>query len=146
MDLSYDIKDNRYFNVKEVLKEELLISDRLIKRLKNVSQIYLNNKPVDYRYSLLNIGDIISIDLNFEEESDNIVPSNIQLSILYEDDYMLVVNKPYNLPVHPSLNHYTDTLSNGVKYYFNSIGLNRKIRIVNRLDKDTSRNSYFCKK
>ena len=68
------------------------------------------------------------------------------LNIIYEDDAMLIVNKSAGIPVHPSMLHYKNSLSNGVKYYFDSIGLNKKIRPVNRLDKDTSRNCYFCKK
>ena len=79
-----------------------------------------------------------------EEDSFNIVPTKMDLSILYEDDSLLIINKPPYLPIHPSIKHYKDSLSNGVKYYFEQIGLKKKIRPVNRLDKDTSRYSYFC--
>ena len=58
---------------------------------------------------------------------------------------MLILNKPASIAVHPSLLHFDNTLSNGVKYYFNSIGLKKKIRIVNRLDKDTSGIVIFAK-
>ena len=57
----------------------------------------------------------------------------------------MIINKPPNLPVHPSISHFQDSLSNGVKYYFNSINLNRKIRPINRLDKDTSGIVIFAK-
>ena len=70
----------------------------------------------------------------------------MDLDIVFEDDYLLIINKLPNTPVHPSCNHFSDSLSNGVKFYFDSIGLKRKIRIVNRLDKDTSRSCYLCKK
>lgn len=83
--------------------------------------------------------------MNFDETSDNIVPTKIDLNIIFEDEYLLVINKPAGIPVHPSCNHYKNSLSNGVKYYFNSIGLNRKIRPVNRLDKDTSGLVIFAK-
>jgi len=69
----------------------------------------------------------------------------MDLDILYEDDGMLIVNKPPFIPVHPSMEHYEDSLSNGVKYYFNSINLKRKIRPVNRLDKNTSGIVIFAK-
>lgn len=62
----------------------------------------------------------------------------MDLDILYEDEYYLVINKPPHLPIHPSMLHYENSLSNGVKYYFDSIGLKKKIRPVIRLDKDTS--------
>jgi len=65
-------------------------------------------------------------------------PFKMELEILYEDNGILIVNKPPFMPVHPSMDHYEDSLSNGVKFYFNKIGLKRKIRPVNRLDKNTS--------
>ena len=58
---------------------------------------------------------------------------------------MLVVEKYPNMPVHPTMYHYEDSLSNGIKYYYNKIGLNKKIRPVNRLDKDTSGIVIFAK-
>lgn len=145
MDLEYKIINNKYDNIKQVLKEEFHISDRLLKKLKLNHQIFLNYIPVNINYSDLKIGDLISIVLDFEEEYDNIVPLKSNLNIIYEDNYVLVVNKPSNMPVHPSCNHFEDSLSNIVKYYFDCIGLKRKIRIVNRLDKDTSGIVIFAK-
>lgn len=69
----------------------------------------------------------------------------MKLDIIYEDNYLLVLNKPSGMPVHPSALHFDDTLSNGVNYYFETIGLHRKIRIVNRLDRDTSGIVIFAK-
>lgn len=145
MKLEYVIDNlTKYENVKQVLKEEFLISDRLIVKLKNSKQIYLNNAPT-FVNQKLKIGDKILVDLDFEETSDNIVPTKIDLDILYEDDGLLIVNKPPFMPVHPSMDHFEDSLSNGIKYYFNSIGLKRKIRPVNRLDKNTSGIVIFAK-
>lgn len=145
MDLEYKITNNKYDNIKQILKEEFHISDRLLRKLKLNHQIFLNYIPVNINYSDLKIGDLISIVLDFEEEYDNIVPLKNNLNIIYEDNYLLVVNKPSNMPVHPSCNHFEDSLSNIVKYYFDCIGLKRKIRIVNRLDKDTSGIVIFAK-
>ena len=145
MKLEYVVNElTKYENVKQVLKEEFLMSDRLIVKLKNSKQIYLNNAPT-FVNQKLKIGDKISADLDFEETSDNIVPTKIDLDILYEDDGLLIVNKPPFMPVHPSMDHFEDSLSNGIKYYFNSIGLKRKIRPVNRLDKNTSGIVIFAK-
>lgn len=94
---------------------------------------------------LLSLNDVISADLNFDEDSENIVSTEMPLNILYEDDYILAINKPANMPVHPSLRHFDNTLSNYVKYYFESKNLHRKIRIVTRLDKDTSGVVIFAK-
>lgn len=145
MDLEYKVTNNKYDNIKQVLKEEFHISDRLLKKLKLNHQIFLNYIPANINYSDLKIGNLISIVLDFEEEYDNIVPLKNNLNIIYEDNYLLVVNKPSNMPVHPSCNHFEDSLSNIVKYYFDCIGLKRKIRIVNRLDKDTSGIVIFAK-
>lgn len=145
MKLEYIVnKLNEYETVKQVLKEEFLLSDRLIIKLKQAKQIYLNNNSV-FINQKLQIGDKLIIDLDFEESCDNIVPIKMDLDILYEDDGLLIINKPPFLPVHPSMDHYNDSLSNGVKYYFDSIGLHRKIRPVNRLDKNTSGVVIFAK-
>jgi RluA family pseudouridine synthase len=106
----------------------------------------LLNEQIVKTYDTAEIGDILRVDLSFEEASDNIVPNNdISLKILYEDEWMLIVDKPAFIPVHPSINHYKDSLSNGVKAYFESIGLKKKIRPVNRLDKNTTGIVIFAK-
>ena len=143
MILKYVVENNKYETLKKLLKGEWQISSRLITKLKQKELITVNNKKVYLDY-ILNIGDIILVDLSFEEESENIVPTPRNLNILYEDEAYIVINKPSNLPVHPSRAHYEDTLSNGIKYYFNQNKIHKKIRPVNRLDRDTSRNCYFC--
>ena len=145
MKLEYKVNEQtKYANIRQVLINEFNLSNRLILRLKRANQIYLNNIPTHIHHEL-NLNDIILVDISFEEECENIVPTKMDLDILYEDDGLLIVNKAPNIPVHPSLNHYEDSLSNGVKYYFNSIGLKRKIRPINRLDKDTSGIVLFAK-
>lgn len=145
MKLEYKITNlTKYNSIKAILKEEFLMSDRLIAKLKNTSQIYINSKPVYINY-IFSIGDILSVNLDFNEDSENIVPTKMKLDILYEDESMLILNKPAGIPVHPSMEHYNDSLSNGVKYYFNQISLKRKIRPVNRLDRNTSGIVIFAK-
>lgn len=145
MKLTYIINDNKYESITHVLKEEFSMSSRLILKLKKNKKITLNSKIVCIN-NPIKIGDILEVFIDFIEDSTNIVPVKMPLNIIYEDDAMLIVNKSAGIPVHPSMLHYKNSLSNGVKYYFDSIGLNKKIRPVNRLDKDTSRNCYFCKK
>ena len=145
MKLEYIVNElTKYENIKQVLKEEWLMSDRLILRLKNTKQIYLNNQYA-FVNQLLNNGDIIHVNLNFEESSDNIVPIQMKLDILYEDEGLIIVNKPPFMPVHPSMDHFEDSLSNGIKFHFETIGLKRKIRPINRLDKNTSGIVLFAK-
>ena len=90
------------------------------------------------------IDDVIKVRLDFEEEN-SIVKSPMPLNILFEDESMVIIDKPPFIPVHPSLNHYTDSLSNGISYYFDKIGLNKKIRVVNRLDINTTGIVIFAK-
>lgn len=145
MKLTYTIKDDKYESITHILKEEFSMSSRLILKLKKNKKITLNNKIASIN-NPIEIGDVLEVFIDFSEDSTNIVPIKMSLNIIYEDDAMLIVDKPAGMPVHPSMSHYDNSLSNGVKYYFDSIGLNKKIRPVNRLDKDTSRNCYFRQK
>ncbi len=123
-----------------ILRDKLNISARLLNKLKMNEKILVNNIPVFSNY-IVKKDDIITVKIDFIE-SDNIVPEKIDLDILYEDEYILAVNKPAGMVVHPSANHLTNTLANGVKYYLNN---NKKIRAINRLDRDTSGIVLFAK-
>ena len=137
MELTYIVKSADE-SIKQILKNEFNMSDRFILKLKNHKSIFINNVSVFINFKI-HSGDVLKIIENFKEDSSNIVSnSDINLNILYEDDFLLIVDKPSNLPVHPSILHYEDSLSNAVKYHFDKIGLHKKIRPVNRLDKDTS--------
>lgn len=145
MILSYNIQNNSCFlNIKQVLKNEFLLSDRLIRRLKLNNKIYLNNIPVNINH-LVKTNDKISVSIDFEEDNSNIIPTKMSLDIIYEDEAYLVINKPAGIATHPSCLHYNNSLSNGVKFYFDTINLNKKIRPVNRLDKNTSGIIIFAK-
>lgn len=130
--------------INEILKCELNFSTRLLTKLIKLEKIYLNNKYVDTRTSI-NSNDIITIDFNYEEDNSNIISTKMNLDLIYEDDWFLVVNKPAGIPIHPSQMHFTDSLSNGIKYYFDSIKLYKKIRPINRLDLYTSGLVVFAK-
>lgn len=145
MKLSYTVKQNdSYINVLDVLKNEFLLSARLITKLKQSNNIFFNEE-IAYTKKLVCANDVVSVLIDFVEDNSNIVATNIPLDIIYEDEYLLAINKPANMPVHPSMLHYEETLSNAVKYYFDTLNLKRKIRIVNRLDKDTSGIVIFAK-
>lgn len=145
MKLSYTVKQNdSYINVLDVLKNEFLLSARLITKLKQSNNIFFNEE-ITYTKKLVCANDVVSVLIDFVEDNSNIVATNIPLDIIYEDEYLLAINKLANMPVHPSMLHYEETLSNAVKYYFDTLNLKRKIRIVNRLDKDTSGIVIFAK-
>ncbi len=142
--LKYQNTGKIYNNIKEVAKNYFQISDRLLVKLKQQNHIFLNGNPV-YINNIINPGDIIEFDIDFEEESENIVSENKPIDIIFEDEYLLILNKPSGIPIHPSASHYTDSLSNRVKYYFEKNNLHRKIRPINRLDKNTSGIVIFSK-
>ena len=145
MNLKYCIQPNdNYFNIKELLKVKFQISDRLLIKLKKNKKILLNGSPTFVDYNLKPF-DTVEIIIDFEEESENIVSLEMNLDIIYEDEYYLVINKPAGLAVHPSILHYNNSLSNGVKYYFEQNDIKKKIRPINRLDKDTSGIVIFAK-
>lgn len=143
--LKYTInKNDNYTNLKEVLKIQFKLSDRLLLKLKRNNKIYINNQIANINSKIV-YGDTISILIDFEEDNSNIVPTKMDLNIVYEDDSYIIINKPAGIPIHPSMDHFTDSLSNGVKYYFNKINLYKKLRPVNRLDKNTSGLVIFAK-
>lgn len=144
MEIKYIIKKDD-ISIKQILKEKYEMSEKLIIKLKQNKRIFLNNNSV-YITHKIKENDLLYINLDFEETSDNIIPNkDIKLNIVYEDDYILILNKDAGISVHPSSSHYLDSLSNGVKYYFKKNNIKRKIRPVNRLDKNTSGLVIFSK-
>lgn len=134
--LKYIVGDNK--NLRSILKDELNISSRLFNKIKN-KYVFVNGEHAIY-YKDLNVNDVVEVDFSYDDDNYNNIVSNpdIKFEIVYEDDWLLIVNKGANLPVHPSLNHYDISLSNGIRAYFDKIGLNKTVRLVNRIDKDTT--------
>lgn len=96
-----------------------------------------NGQRIGGREHLL-AGDHFRVRLLETIDSDGIVPVSMPLSILYEDEDILVINKPADMPVHPSIGNYTNTLANGVTAYLDAKGEHSPFRCINRLDRDTS--------
>ena len=144
MKLKYLVKNNKYKNINEILSLEFKLSTRLKNKLIKNNRIFLNDNVCDTRIPV-KIGDKLIIDFNYNEDNSNIVPTEMNLDIVYEDEWLLVVNKPSGITIHPSILHFNNSLSNGICFYFDKIGLKKKIRPVNRLDKDTSGLVIFAK-
>lgn len=145
MKLKYIVeKSNDEKSLHNILRNEMGISARLLIKLIKNERITLNKNKCDTRI-IAKLGDIIEINFDYDEDNSNIIPTKMNIEIIYEDEWMVVVNKPAGIPVHPSLLHYTDSLSNGIKFYFDKISLVKKIRPVNRLDLDTSGVVIFAK-
>ena len=101
-------------------------------------KILVNNKPVQASYKVKE-KDIIEIE-PLEEEVIDVIPEKMDLDIVYEDEYLAIINKKSGVVVHPAVGNYSHTLVNGLMYHFNTISKEKTIRpgIVHRLDKDTS--------
>ena len=142
--LEYIKNNDNYNTVRQVVTGKFNISYNLLLKLKKNNKILLNGCSTYLDKEIID-GDSITISIDFEEDNSNIVPTKMDLSILYEDEYLLIIDKPAGIPVHPSIIHFEDSLSNGVKYYFDTINLHKKIRPVNRLDRNTSGIVIFAK-
>lgn len=136
--------EDESLSINSILKNKIQISTKLLTKLIKLKKIYLNNIPVDTRIKAKS-NDLLTIDFNYAEDNSSIVPTKMDLNIIYEDEWFLVLNKPAGIAIHPSRMHFSDSLSNGVKYYFDLINLSKKIRPINRLDLDTSGLVVFAK-
>lgn len=122
--------------IREYLKEELGLSSRLIRSASVDKRIFVNNKAVKMNY-ILSANDNILIDL-MKDETQNIDPENIPIEVVYEDEDIIVVNKGPNMVVHPTKRHQSGTLANALMYYFKESNQKCIVRLVSRLDMDTS--------
>ncbi|MDI6619269.1 MAG: RluA family pseudouridine synthase [Clostridiales bacterium] len=119
-----------------ILKSRMNLSRRLITDLKKAKNIFINNKHV-FTNALVKTGDVVSVNI-YKEESQDIEPENIPVDVVFEDADLLIVNKMPGIVVHPTKGHPNGTLSNGIIYYLRQKGDKSIVRLVNRLDRDTS--------
>jgi len=122
-------------SIKEIIRQNFSFSSRMMARIKRNDCIYLNGNPVRL-FIVPKFGDIIEVDL--PEEQSHITPQNIPLLVIYEDDDLLVINKPAGYVVHPTSGHPKNTMANGIAKYMIDTKQSFKIRFINRLDMDTS--------
>ena len=113
-------------------------SHQCVIALKKQEKGILLNGIWAYVNTLLSKGDTLTLTLSEDESSEKISPVNLPLHILYEDEDILVLNKPADMPIHPSLNNYENTLANAVAYYYDSQNIPFVFRCINRLDRDTT--------
>ena len=118
--------------VRDILKSELCLSVNAIKKVKR-GGLLVDGREVTVRH-LLTEGEVLTVSFP-EEEGSDILPCELPLDIVYEDDYILAINKAPNMPVHPCRGNHLPTLAEGVMFY---LGEGFVFRAVNRLDRDTS--------
>ena len=121
-------------DIKYILKNRFAFSGRLITSLKEGDGITLNGKK-EFVNKTVVFGDILKITL-FDKASENILAENLPLEILFEDEDLLIINKPPKMPTHTSVYHTSGTVANAVLYYFKDRPFT--FRAPSRLDRDTS--------
>lgn len=121
----------------EFLKEHFF-SRHLITRLKKTDRGLTVNDEWAYVSYILKEEDFLKITLIEEEKAENIVPVNLPLTIIYEDEDIIILDKPAFMPIHPSINNYENTLANALNYYYKDEASSFVFRCINRLDRDTT--------
>lgn len=106
--------------------------------LKKMKESILVDGKWEYVTYCLQEGNFLKIHIKETESSEKIVPVELSFPILYEDDDILVINKPADMPTHPSLHNYENTLANAAAFYFAQKKEAFCFRCINRLDRDTT--------
>ncbi|HAX72113.1 MAG TPA: RluA family pseudouridine synthase [Firmicutes bacterium] len=146
-------KDNQYllFQINEEVAGQSIrdflssfhLSRKKIHELYMAKTVKLNGEAVSFE-TILGKYDILGVPV-FEEEGLDFIPQKMKLEIVYEDDHLLILNKPAGVMVHPDQKNGKNTLVNGVAHYYKEKGYHMQIRYIHRLDTDTSGGIIFAK-
>ncbi len=131
--------EDSHMRIDKYLSDNTSYSREMITKMLKEGYILVNNIKVKPSYQVKE-NDEISLDESYKGH-DDILPTEMEIPIVYEDEHLMVIDKPSGLVVHPGNGHYDNTLVNGLKYYTTSlsdIGGDERVGIVHRLDKDTS--------
>ncbi len=123
--------------VREFLQEKKVSRTSLVAIKHGGGEIRLNDVPVTVR-ERVNEGDVLTVIFPPEKPSTILTPESLHLDIIYEDEAILIVNKPPNMATLPSRDHPSGTLANGLLHYYQETGLSSTPHIVTRLDRNTS--------
>lgn len=130
-------KEDDRLRIEQFLKRRGYSSKNLT-AIKRMPKSVLVNGEHFYMRQELHEGDHLAIVISETECSEKVPPTEIPLNIVYEDEDIIVINKPAGMPIHPSLNNYTNSMANALAYYYEQQGKPFIFRCCNRLDKDTS--------
>lgn len=130
-------------SIEEYLKSFWQFPKKLLHEIRMEKGFKVNDEVKPWS-TTLNNGDKISV-LIFRDEEYDVIPQDLSIDICYEDDHLIVVNKPFGVDTHPNEKGQLNTLANGVAYHFQENGIQTKVRHIHRLDKDTSGGIVFAK-
>lgn len=136
--LTYIIEEAyQNMSVSSYLKQIGYSSQNLIELKKMRESVLVNGEWV-YLNQPLHTGDTLTIHIQETASSEKIPPVELPLDIIYEDEDLIIINKPAGMPIHPSMNHYENSLGNALAYYYAKQNKPFIFRCINRLDRDTS--------
>lgn len=136
--IEYLITDkDENITVEHYLKSKDYTSQSITELKKYKDNCVINGEWVHVNRKLIP-GDTLIVTIHEDAASEKILPVNLPFPIIYEDEDIIVVNKPANMPIHPSLNNYDNSLGNAATYYYQSKGEKLVFRCINRLDRDTT--------
>lgn len=130
-------EDSAGLRVEQFLRRKRY-SGQNLSEIKRMPKSILVNGVHYYMRQELSTGDHLQVRICETQNSEKIPPTKLPLDIIYEDEDLLVLNKPAGMPIHPSLNNYINSIANALAYYFQSQGKPFIFRCCNRLDRDTS--------
>lgn len=130
-------EDSAGLRVEQFLRRKRY-SGQNLSEIKRMPKSILVNGVHYYMRQELSTGDHLQVRICETQNSEKIPPTKLPLDIVYEDEDLLVLNKPAGMPIHPSLNNYTNSIANALAYYFQSQRKPFIFRCCNRLDRDTS--------
>lgn len=137
MKIKEEIKEEyNGLKAKIYLKDVMGFSSRLASKAFMNKEVFINGTIIKANH-ILTIGDLLEVELKRDETQD-ILAEKMDIDIRYEDDDVIVVNKPPNMVVHPTKSYQSGTLANGILYYLNEKNKGSIARLVNRLDMNTS--------
>ena len=124
--------------VLDIIKNELKFSRATLKHLKfKENGICVNGSHVTVRH-VLRLGETLSLAIEDTAGSEKLLPCDLDIEIAYEDEAVVVPNKPADMPTHQSYGHYGDTVANALAYKYTKSGIPFVFRPINRLDRNTS--------
>ncbi len=136
--LTYNItKAEAGQKISDFLKGKGFSSQNLVDLRKEPKSIFVNNEFA-LQKRVLSAGEVLTVHIVENEVSKNIVAVELPLEIIYEDEDLVVINKPAGMPVHPSMDNYDNTMANALAWYFEKQNKPFVFRCINRLDRDTS--------
>lgn len=130
-------------SIEELLKQYWRSPKKLVHQLRMEKAVTINKESQNWK-QVLQVGDVLHIQL-FEDSQHSLLASNSSIEVLYEDDHLLIVNKPAQMDTHPNEAGQTGTLANIVAAYFQRTNQQNEVRYVHRLDKNTTGAILFAK-